>query len=634
MSNRILGYLTFEKWASFDSLNNCFIKKGTESTLSTIIKKSIRDGKTQGPTEKRELSVEKVNTKASTDIDSSLRSILSDINITKHNDKIKMVLNFHTITSKTGHQYEQFMAFDVSHKFSNHPSDIVKFIDELDFKSLTNDLKVEVLCKCSSFKYHFSKINRKDNSLYMGDYNSDPLTYTTKGGPSVNPDQLGSMCKHLLSDCIMLLNNFDGVKKKIRIFAEKFMKENTKMYSNLKQYKKQYDYDKLHVSDLENKLRERGIAFNMMDSRQSLINKLQQDDVSKGIPVGNANYPKMDINQLIAETKRRDDVEYEEGDTREDLIWKLYGSDYVKNPGRGQYKYDKLTEHNIKKEIDERNKTRPDDQKIVYVDGPDDRDDKGRLLALLYQDDYMRSHQISRTNDEFDKIQRETNVNKIINRAAHTKDDVNLKSLYDTLNMLTSHELRVHLEKRDIPFKTSDSKVGLIRTLVNNVLGDKEDGDWVSAIKDMKSKDVDKTNTSMITPKDNERKRQIHEKYASKKRKPQPQQQQQQPQPKTEEEIVEEELEKPIGEMMEDAKVNEEVIENDFDFDDEDFGIDDFDDEDFGIDDFDDEDFGIDEFDDEDFGIDDDEKAIDSLCKRNYSITEEMLLRCRNGYKY
>ncbi len=283
--------------------------------LQSIIDKTILDTNTQGKTAKHEISLPKMHDKAKIEIQSKIKSVLTDIEIIDVNeDLIQLILKFKSknLTGGTrGEEFrEQIMSFNVSEVLSKDSKDVLKWIDKLTLDELLQAFTVQIFCPCESFKFHFSKIHKMpdNNSFYLGKYNNDDQSYTVQGvKPSPNPRRLGGMCKHLQSDAFYLEDFFPKVKAIIKRYVIKFLKTGGKtgVYNNMSPFK------------LKREIQIRGLRLPRNAKKIDLIAILRADDKNNNRPEDVELFD--ELNKAKKEKVQQELIEKSQGKDENDL---------------------------------------------------------------------------------------------------------------------------------------------------------------------------------------------------------------------------------------------------------------------------------------------------------------------------
>ncbi len=194
---------------------------------------------------KYEISLDKIDDKAKNDIEQQkmitefekLSVSNKTIDVIKEKDKQDLILfEFFTRTRENNNKHRQIVTFELKPIL-----EMYKQKGKITKSALTTKNDTETFCDCESYKYHFSKINKKRDSFYYGRKNKDKLNYSVKGvRPSPNPRWLGGLCKHLRYDFFDIDKNVNQIIKKISdlIDQEGLMDEDEFVNPNYKKSKK------------------------------------------------------------------------------------------------------------------------------------------------------------------------------------------------------------------------------------------------------------------------------------------------------------------------------------------------------------------------------------------------------------
>ena len=122
-----------------------------------------------------------------------------------------------TKTKSNGNSHIQRITF-----FLTPILESIKKNNKVTHECLQKDNDSSVYCDCKSFKYHFSNLNKKRGSYYLGSKNKNKNDYKTKGlRPSPNPRKLGGLCKHLKFDIDYIDKNIKKITEDIQKYLSK-----------------------------------------------------------------------------------------------------------------------------------------------------------------------------------------------------------------------------------------------------------------------------------------------------------------------------------------------------------------------------------------------------------------------------
>lgn len=202
------------------------LNKILEVSLNTMNKKFNVDISKDSTRSKYEINIGKIDKKSKQDIDNEKSEVeLEDISILKNGINLilgrkkennKLVYSFMTKTNSNNNKHIQRISFYL------YPMlDSIKKNGKISKRSILIDNDSTVYCDCKSFKYHFSKINKKRKTYYLGSKNRNNNNYTVKGlKPSPNPRNLGGLCKHLKYDIDYINNNITKISKDIYSYLD------------------------------------------------------------------------------------------------------------------------------------------------------------------------------------------------------------------------------------------------------------------------------------------------------------------------------------------------------------------------------------------------------------------------------
>ena len=192
--------------------------------MNNIFMNDIKSDKSRVPYEIRIGRIDKKSkTKISNEKDSvefeDMSIIKTGVNLVlgKFKSDNKIVYSFMTKTKDNDNKHIQRISFNLQPIINEYNTNKKITINSL----LDNDSTV--FCDCKSYKYHFSNMNKKNKTFYLGSKNRNKNEYTTKGlRPSGNPRKRGGLCKHLKFDIDFIINN----KNKIINDVSKYLFDN------------------------------------------------------------------------------------------------------------------------------------------------------------------------------------------------------------------------------------------------------------------------------------------------------------------------------------------------------------------------------------------------------------------------